>query len=63
MALSDKADLQKHISVIKSYYIDVIDYLCYLNDLIELGSPSLAFFVINSVFVYVLLPVLPHLKV
>lgn len=35
--LTDDKELSRHSSIIKSYYIDLIDYISYLNDLIELG--------------------------
>lgn len=60
--LIDKDFKQRHKSIVKMYYIDIIDYIEYLNDLMELGSDELAYFVRNSIFVYIVLPTLQYLK-
>ena len=40
------------------YFIDMSDYFCYLNDLIELGPKELAYFTKNAIMAYILLPAL-----
>lgn len=40
------------------YFIDISDYLCYLNDLMELGPQELAYFISNSILSYLVLPTL-----
>lgn len=60
--VDEKITRSAHKSIVKMYYIDIIDYICYLNDLIELGSEELAYFVRNAVLVYIVLPTLKYLK-
>ena len=38
------------------------DYICYLNDLIELGPKELGFFIKNAIYSYILLPALKKLQ-
>jgi hypothetical protein len=35
--VNEKFDQKSTKEIVKMYYIDIIDYICYLNDLIELG--------------------------
>ena len=44
------------------YTIDLSDYVCYLNDLMELGPPNLCFFIRNALLNYLVLPALKNLR-
>ena len=44
------------------YFVDMTDYIWYLNDLIELGPKKLGFFIKNAIYQYVLIPALDKLK-
>lgn len=56
---SFKANLR---SLIRMYFIDLSDYLCYLNDLMESGPLHLSYFIENAILSYIVLPVLKSLQ-
>ena len=48
-------------SYVKMYTIDLIDPVCYLNDLNSYGSDRMAYFLRNSLMSYIFAPQLKHL--